>query len=259
MGVASQNATLLCAIATFPVSLPLSSPGDVWPRLPLLASTRPRTSAHPPWPPQPNPQPLPPSFSNPPSCQTPGCRSVHSRSILSPSHPVLYALRPQGFRTWFALATARRSFGGAFPPTKVFSCATLSQCSRTRLSQGHGCTRSSGGLVSCAALRWCEARLGGVWYEVWRSVPGGGSTYCIHTEGIRLLRPLFIPSGSWERVRLSVGRRAPVSTAWCACSMRGSAWRFQRTYPGFRSRRPLGVLHCLWFVFHIFLVSLHGD
>ena len=27
--------------ATFPVSLPLSSPGDVWPRLPLLASTRP--------------------------------------------------------------------------------------------------------------------------------------------------------------------------------------------------------------------------
>ena len=33
---------------------------------------------------------------------------------------------------------------------KVFSCATLSQCSRTGLSQGHGCTRSSdGGLVSC--------------------------------------------------------------------------------------------------------------
>ena len=41
MGVASQNSTLPCAIATFPVSLPLSSPGDVWPRLPLLASTRP--------------------------------------------------------------------------------------------------------------------------------------------------------------------------------------------------------------------------
>ena len=30
--------------------------------------------------------------------------------------------------------------------------------------------------------------------EVFRSVPGGGSTYCIHTEGLRLLRPL--PSGS---------------------------------------------------------------
>ena len=41
MGVASQNSTLPCAIATFPVSLPLSSSGDVWPRLPLLASTRP--------------------------------------------------------------------------------------------------------------------------------------------------------------------------------------------------------------------------
>ena len=41
MGVASQNSTLPCAIATFPVSLPLSSPGDVWPRLPLLTSTRP--------------------------------------------------------------------------------------------------------------------------------------------------------------------------------------------------------------------------
>ena len=50
MGVASQNLTLPCAIATFPVSLPLSSPGDVWPRLPLLASTRPWTSAHPSWP-----------------------------------------------------------------------------------------------------------------------------------------------------------------------------------------------------------------
>ena len=29
MGVASQNSTLPCAITTFPVSLPLSSPGDV--------------------------------------------------------------------------------------------------------------------------------------------------------------------------------------------------------------------------------------
>ena len=41
MGVASQNSTLPCAIGTFPVSLPLSSPGDVWPRLSLLPSTRP--------------------------------------------------------------------------------------------------------------------------------------------------------------------------------------------------------------------------
>ena len=104
MGVASLNSTLPCAIATFPVSLPLSSPGDVWPRLPLLPSTRPWTSAHPPWPPQPKPQPLTPLVSNPPLCQSPGCRSVHSRFTLSPSHPVLSALRPQGFstRVWFS-------------------------------------------------------------------------------------------------------------------------------------------------------------
>ena len=30
------------------------------------------------------------------------------------------------------------------------------------LSQGHGCTRSSDGLVSCDVPRWCEARPGGV-------------------------------------------------------------------------------------------------
>ena len=41
MGVASQNSTLLCAITTVPISLPLSSPGDVWPRLPFLFSTWP--------------------------------------------------------------------------------------------------------------------------------------------------------------------------------------------------------------------------
>ena len=47
---------------------------------------------------------LTPLFSNPPLCQTPGCRSVHSRSTLYPSHPVLSALRPQGFstRVWFS-------------------------------------------------------------------------------------------------------------------------------------------------------------
>ena len=39
------------------------------------------------------------------------------------------------------------------PQKKVFSCATLSQCSRTGLSQGHGCTRSYDSLVSCAVPR----------------------------------------------------------------------------------------------------------
>ena len=34
----------------------------------------------------------------PPLCQTPGCRSGRYRSTLSPSHPVLSVLHPQGFR-----------------------------------------------------------------------------------------------------------------------------------------------------------------
>ena len=49
MGVALQNSTLPCAIATFPVSLPLlSSPGDVWPRLPLLSSLHATMNLRPP-------------------------------------------------------------------------------------------------------------------------------------------------------------------------------------------------------------------
>ena len=53
IGVASKNSTVPCAFTTFPVSLSLSSPGDVQPRLHLLSSTRPRTFAHPPRPSQP--------------------------------------------------------------------------------------------------------------------------------------------------------------------------------------------------------------
>ena len=34
------------------------------------------------------------------------------------------------------------------------------------------------GLLRCAPI-WCEARPGGVRFEVWRSVPGEGSKYCI--------------------------------------------------------------------------------
>ena len=90
--------------------------------------------------------------------------------------------------------SARHSSKCASPLTKVFSCATLSQCSRTGLSQAHGCTRSSDALVSCAVPRLCEARPGGVRRGVWRSVPGGGSTYSIHTGGPRLLQSS--PSGS---------------------------------------------------------------
>ena len=86
---------------------------------------------------------------------------------------------------------------------------------------------------------WSLTRLGGVRCGVCFSVFGGGSTYCIHTGGPRL--PRLLPFGSWGRALLLVGRRAHVVTAWCASSMRGSACRFQRTYPGFRSRRPLGT------------------
>ena len=120
------------------------------------------------------------------------CRSGCNLSTLSPSHPVLSVLHPQGFRKRFASEAARRSFGGASPPTEVFSFATSSQRSHTRLSQGHGCTKSSDGLVSCVVPRLYEARLGGVKCGVWRSVPGEGSAYCIHTRGpqlpIRILR-----------------------------------------------------------------------
>ena len=48
------------------------------------------------------------------------------------------------------------------------------------------------GLLRCVLMmrsktRWCTVR-------IWRSVPGGGSTYCIYTGGPRLPRPL--PFGS---------------------------------------------------------------
>ena len=181
---------------------------------------------------------LTPSLSSPSLCQTPGCRSGRNRSTLSPSHPVLSVLHPQGFHDSLRQPPAAHS-EEASPPSKVFSFATSSQCSHNGLSQGHGCTKSSDGLVSsCAVPRWYEARLGGVRCGVWRSVPGEGSTYCIHTRGPRLPRPW--PFESWGRARLSVGRRAPVGTAWRASSMRGSVWRFQWTCPVLRSRRPLG-------------------
>ena len=40
-----------------------------------------------------------------------------------------------------------------------------------------------------------KRRPGGVRCEVWRSIPGKGSTYCIHTRGPRLPRPFTIHSG----------------------------------------------------------------
>ena len=72
----------------------------------------------------------------------------------------------------------------------------------------------------------------------WSSIPGEGSTYYIHTVGLRLPRPL--PFGSWGRASLSSGRRAHVGTTRCTASMHGSTGRFRWTYPWFRSRRPPG-------------------
>ena len=60
-----------------------------------------------------------------------------NRSTLFPFDPVLSALHPQAFQTRFALATACRSFRQDSLPTKISSCATLSQCSHTPLSRGH--------------------------------------------------------------------------------------------------------------------------
>ena len=75
--------------------------------------------------------------------------SLWTQSVHSFSFPARPLRNPQGFQKRFASAAARRSFGGASPPAKVFSFATSSQCPYTRLSQGHGCTKSSDGLVSC--------------------------------------------------------------------------------------------------------------
>ena len=131
---------------------------------------------------------------------------VHSSSF--PPRP----LRTAPSRLRFALAAARRSFEWVLLPTKVFSCETLSKCSRTGLSQGYGCTKSSDGLVSCAVPRWFEARPGGVRCEVCRSVLGGGSAYCIHTEETRLPRPL--PFGSWGRALLDFRLIVELTHVW---------------------------------------------
>ena len=187
--------------------------------------TWPLTSVHPPS--QTTPLPSTPSLSSPPICSTPGCRSVRNRFTLSLSRLVLSALHPQDFRTCFASATARRSFGWAAPPTNVFSYAMFLQCSNTGLSWRHGRTRSSRSLISWAVPRQREPRLCGVRCGIGSSVLSEVPTFYIHTVGPRLPRPL--PFGFWGGVPLSAGRRAHVGTTGCASSMRG-----------FRSRRPPG-------------------
>ena len=91
--------------------------------------------------------------NSPPLCQTPGCRSGRNRSTLSPptlSSPycTLKVSENDSLRQPPAARSERRP-----RPQKVFSFATSSPCSHTRLSQGHGCTKPSDGLVSCAGPR----------------------------------------------------------------------------------------------------------
>ena len=96
MGVASQNSTLPCAIATFPVSSSLSLLLAMSGRVFLFFPSR----GHEPLPTlrdRLKPQPLTPSFSNLPLCQTPGCRSVHSWSTPSPFPPRPLRTAPSRF------------------------------------------------------------------------------------------------------------------------------------------------------------------
>ena len=76
---------------------------------------------------------------------------------------------------------------------KSFVRSVVSMLSHRVISQGHGCTRPSDGLVSCAVSRRCEAK-DPVMYgpEFGVVFLAGGSTYCIHTGGPRLPRPFTI-------------------------------------------------------------------
>ena len=58
--------------------------------------------------------------------------------------------------------------------------------------------RSSGGLASSAASRWCKARHGGVRCDGWSRVPGEASSYCIHIVGPRLPRPSPFGAFGWS-------------------------------------------------------------
>ena len=93
------------------------------------------------------------AFQSPVFCQTPGCRSVRCRTTFFPCRSTLSALHPQDF--------SNMNFFGNRPPLNRMSSAahksllvhTLSQCTYIGLSRGHGCTRSSDSLVSCAVPR----------------------------------------------------------------------------------------------------------
>ena len=112
---------------------------------------------HPPRPSQPIPQPLTPSLSNLPICQTPGCRSVRI-GPLSLSHSVLSALHPLRFPNTIGFDShppfIRMS---VFAHKSLLVCNVSSMLSHRVISQGRAYTRSSDGLVSYKT-RWFTVR-----------------------------------------------------------------------------------------------------
>ena len=153
MGVASQNSTLPCAITTsqsccFSLLLATSSrvyllfpPRGHEPPPTLVTISTPTSALN------------VVAFQSPviPNARMSLCTQlVHSFSF--PPRPLRTA--PSRFPNTICLGSRPPLIRMSVPAHKrVFSCATLSQCSRTWLSQGYGCTRSSDGLVSCAVPR----------------------------------------------------------------------------------------------------------
>ena len=76
-------------------------------------------------------------------------QSVHSFSFPPPP----FRTAPSRFPNTIRFGSRPPLIWMSAPPTKVFSCTTLSQYFHARLSQGHGCAGLSDGLVSCAVPR----------------------------------------------------------------------------------------------------------
>ena len=127
------------------------------------------------------------SLSSPPLCQTPGCRSGRNRSTLflfpTPSSPycTLKVFENDSLRQPPAAHLEKRP-----RPQK----SSRSQRRLNALTSGYlkGTVVRSHPMVWSLALSPDDTKQDSVVYgaRVWRSVPGEGSTYCIHTRGPRL-------------------------------------------------------------------------
>ena len=144
---------------------------------------------------KPKPQPLPPSFSNPRLCQTPECRSVHSRSILSPSHPssTHCALKVSEYDSLWQAPAAHSE-----ERSRQQKKSSRAQRCLNALAPGYlkGTVVRGHPVVWSLALRSDDAKQDPVVYGTKFGVVflAEGPRSCIHTEGLRLLRPL--PYGS---------------------------------------------------------------